>query len=565
MSIAPKDTAKIIEWLDKEDTKGNGRVVAQIAKGTGLKREVVRGVLTALQRDGLATSEGKGATERWRLDLTKATAPAANGPATETANSAATPDKSAEPESTDKETPASASVDGEDDNGQALQDEAPADASAALNEPEPGSIEANATDNGEEAEDQEAPSATEPEPSSDDSGTEPEPPVAQTDDTAEVAPAPVRPSGPIDPEAGFVFNMVPVDSADSGITVGEIVRMTGLKPIRVLKALWGMRMLGLTSSTAPFAPDRGRWQLTAGAALPDLGALRMSDAPTRVVCPDCGHDSALTYRPDARGTDVKPFDPEAPAPANFAYRSEATQQRRPEIMFAAMVLDAEGERLTAAQLATFTGHPETTVLRALWALRACRLVECSDVHRPDGGRWRSTEHTLDSAHLVRLDDAPEAIGCPTCGQGIATRGGGTGGGKTKGVSRAVTHDGLPPLPNGALTLMVSAWALAAPGLEPAGQGDDPTVRTPSGVFKDIATACQNGAMEEWLATWAETHADSVETVSMLSSALKEGQRPRSSGAVKNTLARLALAGEVVERVQGAQYETYRSRFTGGGA
>lgn len=564
MSIAPKDTAKIIEWLDKEDTQGNGRVVAQIAKGTGLTREVVRDVLTALHRDGLATSEGKGATERWRLDLTKAMAPAENGSGTETASSAADPDESAEPAATDKET-TSASADGEEESGQTRKDEDPADASAALHAPETGSTEVNATVNGEEGDEQEAPLATEPEPDSEDSGAEPEPPVAQTDDTGEVVSAPVRPSGPIDPEAGFVFNMVPVDSADSGITVGEIVRMTGLKPIRVLKALWGMRMLGMTSSTAPFAPDRGRWKLTAGAALPNLGALRMSDAPTRVVCPDCGHDSALTYRPDARGTDVKPFDPEAPAPANFEYRSEAMQQRRPEIMFAAMVLDAEGEQLTAAQLAAFTGYSEATVLRALWALRACRLVECSDVHRPDGGRWRSTEHTLDSAHLVRLDDAPEAIGCPTCGQGIATRGGGTGGGKTKGVSRAVTHDGLPPLPNGALTLMVSAWALAAPSLEPAGPGDDPTVRTPGGVFKDIAAACQNGAMEEWLATWAETHTDSVETISMLSSSLKEGQRPRSPGAVKNTLTRLSMAGEVVERVQDAQYETYRSRFTGGDA
>ncbi|WP_156037320.1 hypothetical protein [Glycomyces tenuis] len=556
MSIAPESTAKIIEWLDKEDTKGNGRVVAQIAKGTGLKREVVRDVLTALQRDGLATSEGKGATERWRLDLTKATTTAANGSATETVNSDADSDESTEPESTDKE--AQTGVDGEGDIGQTREDGEPAETSAALNEPDPGSTEANATDDGEEVKDQNTSSATEPEPDSDDeSGTDPESPVAQTDDTAEVASAPVRPSGPIDPEAGFVFNMVPVDSADSGITVGEIVRMTGLKPIRVLKALWGMRMLGLASSTAPFAPDRGRWQLTAGAALPNLGALRMSDAPTRVVCPDCGHDAALTYRPDARGADVKPFDPEAPAPENFEYRSEAAQQRRPEIMFAAMVLDAEGEQLTAVQLAAFTGHPEATVLRALWALRACRLIECTDVHRPDGGRWRSTDHTLDSAHLVRLDDAPEAIGCPTCGQGIATRSAG-GGGKTKGVSRAATHDGLPPLPNGALALMVSAWALAAPGLEPAGQGDDPTVRTPSGVFKDIATACQNGAMEEWLAAWAETHADWAEAVSLLSSALKEGQRPRSPGAVKNTLARLALAGEAVARVQGAQYETYRS-------
>lgn len=497
MSIAPKDTVKVIEWLDKEDTKGNGRVVAQISKGTGLKREVVRDVLTALHRDGLATSEGKGATERWRLDLTKTMASAGNNIEAEAASSAADRNESTEPEA--------------------------------------------------------------------DSGTEPEPPVTEADDTAEVASAPVRPSGPIDPEAGFVFNMVPVDSADSGITVGEIVRMTGLKPIRVLKALWGMRRLGLAASTAPFAPDRGRWKLTAGAALPDLGALRMSDAPTRVVCPDCGHDSALTYRPDARGTDVKLFDPEAPAPADFEYRSETAQQRRPEIMFVAMVLDAEEDGpLAAAQLAAFTGYSEAIVLRALWALRACRLVECSDIHRPDGGRWRSTEHTLGSAHLVRLDDAPEAIGCPTCGRGIATRGGGTGGGKTKGVSRAVTHDGLAPLPNGALTLMVSAWALAAPSIEPAGHGDDPTVRTPSGVFKYIVAACQNGAMEEWLAAWAEAHPESAGTISMLSTALKEGQRPRSPGAVKNTLARLALAGDVVERVQGAPYETYRSRFTGDG-
>ncbi|WP_156926125.1 hypothetical protein [Glycomyces arizonensis] len=501
--------ATIIEWLDKNDTDHTGRVVAQIAKGTELKREDVREVLTTLQEAGQVVSEGKGATQRWRLDLHPA--PALD--AIETGSAAA--------DDIEVDTVA----------GHGDEDESIAE-TEALSEEE-------ALDCSDESQDDTA--------------------VPGRGSTASQT-SPSFQFGAIDLEVLCVFNMLPTHDADSGIDIGYLVRLTGgaMTATRITKALWGMRQAGLAQSTAPWRPDRGQWRLTEEANMDDLRQVVMSQMPRRVTCPDCGHDAALNYKQGTVGP-VKPFDPDAPVPARLTERSTDPGHRRdPVIMFVAMVLDQEGEQLTAERVAAFTGHSSGVVLQALWALRACRFVECSDLHRPDGGTWKATEGTLDNAPLAQLGDAPAAIGCAACGQAIATRGGRSTGGKaTKGVPRKETNDGGTPLPIGSLPLMIKAWALQAPSLVPTKENDDPAVRTPTRLLGDLQEACRSGAMLDWLTTWAERCPEDTEMADKASEAIARGSHPRSAGAVKNVL--VALQGNgLIAPVRDAKVETYRS-------
>lgn len=516
MSIAPETMATIIEWLDKEDTDRAGRVVAQIAKGTGLKREDVREVLTALQEAGQVVSEGKGATQQWRLDLHPA--PTLDVIGTD----------SAEADAIEADTVA--------DHGDENEDEVIAEdetgSSAETEEEEPGFSDENQDD-------------------------------TATPGLGSAASPPVQPSfqfGAIDLEVLCVFNMLPAHEADSGIDIGYLAKLTGgaMTPTRIAKALWGMREVGVARSTAPWRPDRGRWQLTEAANMDDLRQVVMSRIPRRVTCPDCGHDAALNYKQDTTGP-VKPFDPDAPAPARLTERSTNPDHRRdPAIMFVAMVLDQEGEQLTAERIAAFTGHGSGVVLQALWALRACRFVECSDVHRPDGGVWKATEDTLDNAHLAQFGDAPAAIGCATCGQAIATRGVRSAGGKaTKGVPRKETNDGGTPLPIGSLPVLIKAWAAQAPSLVPTKENDDPAARTPTRLLGDLQEACRSGAMLDWLRAWAERHPEDAEKAEKAGAAIVQGSHPRSAGAVKNVLVTLRGNG-LIEQIREAKVETYRS-------
>lgn len=371
--------------------------------------------------------------------------------------------------------------------------------------------------------------------------------------------------GMIDLEVMSVFNLLPAPDADSGVDMAYLARYLGaaMSTTRIVKALWIMWQNGIAQACGLFRPDRGEWKLAEGAQLEDLKQVSMTKAPRRVTCPACGHDAALNYKQGASGP-VRPFDPEAPAPEGLDDRSSQPGfQRCPEVMFCAMVLD-QGDPMRAEEIAEFTGHQLAVVLQALWAMRACRIVECSEVHRPDGGLWRATESTIERAHLVRLTDAPSALGCATCGQSITTRTGNPGaaraGGKaTKGVPRPNTHDGGTALPNGSLGRMIRAWAPFAPSLEPARPGMDPTVHTPTSLFKVLQDACESEAMFDWLADLAERFPGEAEKIGKVATAIATDARPRSSGAVKNALVELAAAdGVPIERVWDAKVETYRS-------
>ena len=289
----------------------------------------------------------------------------------------------------------------------------------------------------------------------------------------------------------------------------------------------------------------------------------MANAPRRVTCPDCGHDGALNYKAD-KGSAVRTFDPDAPAPEGFEQRiGQEGHRRNPVVMFCAMALHYIGMEMTAAQVADFTGHTEPVVLQALWAMRVCRIVECTDVRRANGGAWKATDATFKRPEWVRLTDAPDALGCATCGQAVGTRSvssGNAGGKATKGVSRSQTHDGGEPLPMGSLPIMIQAWAIHAPGLEPAGEGDDPTVRTPTKLLGDLQSACGSGRMVDWLAAWAESHPQDAPKIGAASEAIAKGGHPRSSGAVKNALFGLKDGG-LIEEVREARVETYRSTVT----
>jgi len=172
-------------------------------------------------------------------------------------------------------------------------------------------------------------------------------------------------------------------------------------------------------------------------------------------------------------------------------------------------------------------------LRALWALRACHLVECTEVHRPSGGTWQATERTLDGAPHARLADAPDALGCSTCGQSLGTRNG--GGKATKGVSRELTRDGKKPLPDGSLDAMIKAWAAAVV------RGDCAEEQaTCAGMRRLLSDQADAGALQTWLEAWAEANpADAhARLVGAITSSLAEGNRPRSASAVKNALERI---------------------------
>jgi hypothetical protein len=371
--------------------------------------------------------------------------------------------------------------------------------------------------------------------------------------------------GMIDLEVMSVFNLLPAPDADSGVDMAYLGRYLGaaMSTTRITKALWIMWQNGIAQACGLFRPDRGEWKLAEGAQLDDLKQVSMTKAPRRVTCPACGHDTALNYKQGATGP-VRPFDPDAPAPDGLDDRSSQPGFGRcPEVMFCAMVLD-QGDPMRAEEIAEFTGHQLPVVLQALWAMRACRIVECSEVHRPGGGLWRASESTIERAHLVRLTDAPSALGCATCGQSITTRTGNPGaaraGGKaTKGVPRPNTHDGGTALPNGSLGRMIRAWAPFAPGLEPSGPGLDPTVHTPGSLFKVLRDACESGAMFDWLADLAERFPEEAEKIGQVTTAIGTDARPRSSGAVKNALVELAAAdGVPIERDWDAKVETYRS-------
>lgn len=368
--------------------------------------------------------------------------------------------------------------------------------------------------------------------------------------------------GLIDLEAMSVFHLLPAHDADSGVDMVYLDRMlgAGMSTTRIVKALWLMWEHGIAQAKGLWRPDRGEWKLTEGAQLEDLKAFAMSNAPRRVTCPDCGHDGALNYKPGKAGA-LQAFDPEAPAPEGFAERGDQDGHHRdPVVMFCALFLHSTGIAMGAKGIADFAGYHEPVVLRALWAMRACRIVECTNVRRTDGGDWKATETTFKLAPLAALTDAPETMGCGTCGQAIGTRGIGSGkaGGKaTKGVSRAQTHDGGEPLPQGSLPIMIQAWAIHAPNLEPAHEGDDPTVRTPTKLLGDLQAACGSGRMVDWLAAWAELQPKDTAKVGAASEAIAKGGHPRSSGAVKNALFSLK-GGGLIEEVREARVETYRS-------
>ncbi|WP_335986624.1 hypothetical protein [Glycomyces sp. MUSA5-2] len=376
--------------------------------------------------------------------------------------------------------------------------------------------------------------------------------------------------GGSDLEVMMVFNCLPPHGADTSVDLPYLLRLVGtaMRSIRIVKALWLMWEHGVAEASGNWRADRGQWRQAPGATHRHLVGIHMSKAPRRVVCPDCGDDAVLQYEHGAASA-VKPFDPDTPAPAGLAERAEQdAHARSPEIMFAAMLLD-HGDPMDAKAIAEYTGFRLPVVLQGLWAMRACRIVECSHIRRPDGGMWRATEHTLDQAHLVRPSDSPSMLGCATCGRTLAGRqiAGGApteGKKKVKGEPRANTHDEGVPLPPKALRVMILAWANAAPAGWEMEAGKDPAVRTPGGLLNVLVRACQGGEMLDWLATWVENHLEDEEKVAETSEAISETDPtkraiPRSAGAVKNALVNLTLEdGSPIERVRDARVETYRS-------
>lgn len=541
------DTDAVAKVIDYLSNPYESRSIDEIATAAGLTEPDAKAVLNALKTAKIMKVSGRGKSTKWYID------PDLARPVDLPAHLRPVGEAQAEPETDDEATmdngtgeePAGLLADDEsaaeaalpetdpdgDEAGGIAETEVPAvEATDAEGDAEPGTDRddgvAGDTDSGEaEPADPVAPEDNDLD--ADDSGTEAERFSAST-----VEPAVRKSSGVIDPEAAFPFHMLPVAEAEEGATVGDLHRLTGMPPTRILKALWGMRQIGAAVSTAPFHPSRGEWRRASGAVLEQLATIRMADMPSRVVCPDCGHDTALRYVADARQQTVAAFDPEAPAPEGLFDRD--AHDREPQVMFCAMMLCQLGEAVPV-ELAVETGHDEATVLRALWALRACRLVECTEVHRPTGGTWQATEQTLEGAPYARLADAPDALGCATCGHSLGARNGNGGGKGMKGVSRETTGDGGKPLPDGSLDAMIKAWATAVRNGECAEEQ-----ATCAGMRRLLAEQADAGALQRWLDAWSEANPadEHARLVPQIKTSLAEGNRPRSASAVKNALERI---------------------------
>jgi hypothetical protein len=595
MEINYAAIAAIVDYLSEPR---EARSVKEIGAAVAAPVEEVKDCLKALKEADIVKSAGRGSHMKWFIVLdielpvhlpdhlrepassSEAAGSVTDADASETADHNGTTEHS-------EDVVAQADTDtAEDQSATAADAEAPADA-----EPEPpvSQDEPASADDGSHESDQDhagvaalddEPVDEEPDETEDDEPTA----AAETDEDAErddeeegsgalgdqewtvgglLNPGGVS-FGMIDLEVMSVYNLLPVHDADSGVDMNYLVRFLGaaMNTTRITKALWIMWEAGIAQARGLWRPDRGEWKLTSQARLENLKNVSMTKAPRRVTCPACDHDTALNYKPVPSGP-VRPFDPDAPAPEGLEDRSsQPSFQRCPEVMFCAMVLD-QGDPMRAEDIAEFTGHQLPVVLQALWAMRACRIVECSEVHRPNGGLWRAGESTIERAHLVRLTDAPSALGCATCGQSITTRTGNPGaaraGGKaTKGVPRPNTHDGGTPLPNGSLGRMIRAWVPYAPSLEPSRPGLDPTVHTPTSMLNVLRDACESGAMFDWLADLAERFPEEAEKIGAVTEAIATDARPRSSGAVKNALVELAAAdGVPIERDWKAKVETYR--------
>lgn len=537
------DTAAVAKVIDHFERTRDAWSVDVIAEETGLMKPDAKAALDALKAAAIVKTSGRGKYQKWYIDpelaipvelpeYLRPLADTENEPGTagqdgekveagqesagDTAGGGNDADSDdnvlSEPgvEGIDEAETAAAETDTESGTGSENLGDDPADIDTA--EPETADIDL--------AED--ADSAAD----ADEDGTTPEGVSAST-----IEPAAGRSTGIVDTELAFPFHMLPVAEAAEGATVGDLYRLTGMSTTRILKALWGMRQIGAADSTAPFHPSRGEWRRNPGAVLEQLTVIRMTDMPPRVTCPDCGHEAALRYNADAQQQTVATFDPEAPAPEGLFERD--TYAREPQIMFCAMVLCGLGDAVPV-ELATETGYDEATVLRSLWALRACRLVECTEVQRPTGGRWRATESTIDGAPYAHLTDAPDALGCATCGHSLGARSG-NGGKATAGVSRERTGDGGKPLPDGSLDAMIKAWAAAVV------RGDCAEEQvTCAGLRRLLSDQADAGVLQTWLEAWAEANpADPhARLAGAITTSLAAGNRPRSASAVKNALERI---------------------------
>jgi hypothetical protein len=520
------DTGAIVTIVDYLTNPRESRSITQIASNTALPKQDVKTALGALKEAAIVKSSGQGTRQKWWIDLElelPVELPEHLRPASEATDKAAADDDANEADGPADDTAVHRTEDEptiEEDHPEIPPAEH--ESAEGSGESEDGNAPAIETDDNQAADevlpDQADAEAPEPEPGEVDASTV-EPPVRKS-------------TGVIDPELAFPFHMLPVAEAAEGVTVGHLVGLTGMNSTRILKALWGMRQIGAAASTAPFHPGRGEWRRSPGAVLEQLAQIRMADTPARVACPDCGHDAALRHTAEAPHQTVATFDPESPAPEDLFDRD--THGREPQIMFCAMVLAGLGDAFPV-ELAIETGYDEATVLRALWALRACRLVECTEVQRPTGGRWEANASTTEGAPYARLADAPDALGCATCGHSLGTRSG-TGAGKgAKGISREFTGDGGKPLPDGSLDAMIKAWAAAVV------RGDCAEEQaTCAGMRRLLSDQADAGVLQCWLEAWAESNpADPhARLVSQIKASLAEDNRPRSASAVKNALERV---------------------------